>query len=296
VNDDRPLVTVGLVTYARPQYLDRALASLSGQDYANLDIVVSNNCSPLEDTERVCRRWVAREPRIRYFLQKRNLGLWGNAAFVLQQAEGEYFMWAADDDSWEPNFVSTLVQCFIAEPELTFAHCRQDVHRWIDAERFEVRVVEEGRFFAFNARNTAFENCLEFLRKFAHLLGSQGLGMYRTDAIRRAARVMTFSGESGRVALPDFAPILGVITQGRAHFVPETLFHLGFVPKKTPHSAAIKRKGLYLGARYNWPRTLSDFSRAVVRSPRMTIREKLRVTSELWARIMVLAYVAEVRR
>ena len=52
------------------------------------------------------RDFMAKDSRISYFKQSVNRGPWSNFLFVLEKARGEYFMWAADDDEWETDFVS----------------------------------------------------------------------------------------------------------------------------------------------------------------------------------------------
>lgn len=84
----RPLITVGLPTYNRANsYLKLALQSALGQTYANLDIVVSDNCST-DDTEALVRGIGVGDPRVRYFKQPRNVGENNNSNFCLQQAGG----------------------------------------------------------------------------------------------------------------------------------------------------------------------------------------------------------------
>src|SRR5204862_1239410 len=51
----------------------------------------------------------ARDARIVYHRQERNLGIDGNFKFLLAQARGEFFFWAADDDEWTPDFVEVCV-------------------------------------------------------------------------------------------------------------------------------------------------------------------------------------------
>lgn len=100
------LVTVGIPTYNRAAGLRRTLEFISRQSYKNLEIIVSDNCSPNSDTESVVRHFMGKDPRIIYFRQSENRGFVENFLFVLEKASGEYFMWAADDDEWEPDFVS----------------------------------------------------------------------------------------------------------------------------------------------------------------------------------------------
>lgn len=100
-----PLVSVGVPTYNRPELLARALDCLVNQTYRNLEIIISDNASTDHLVGVVAKRYCARDGRITYFRQPQNIGVARNFAFLLEQAKGEYFMWAADDDEWTPDFV-----------------------------------------------------------------------------------------------------------------------------------------------------------------------------------------------
>lgn len=99
------LVSVGIPTYNRPIGLRRTLACITCQTYKNLEIIVSDNGSPGSQTELVVREFMAKDARIKYVKQPRNLGPHANFQYVLANAAGELFMWAADDDEWDPYFV-----------------------------------------------------------------------------------------------------------------------------------------------------------------------------------------------
>src|SRR4051812_1846461 len=101
----RPLVSIGIPTYNRPDGLRKALESAVGQTYDNIEIIVSDNCSPGEETEAVIKEFMARDARISYHRQQCNQGLYFNFFYVLEQAVGAYFMWLADDDWIDSNYV-----------------------------------------------------------------------------------------------------------------------------------------------------------------------------------------------
>jgi glycosyltransferase involved in cell wall biosynthesis len=107
-----PLVSVGIPTYNRPDGAVRTLEAIAGQSYRNLEIIVSDNASPDRRTERALAGIVSRDRRVRFIRQATNLGLFGNFQFVLGQATGRYFMWAADDDEWDGRFVERCVAGF----------------------------------------------------------------------------------------------------------------------------------------------------------------------------------------
>lgn len=101
----KPLVSVGIPTYNRPEGLRRTLECITGQTYKNLEIIISDNCSPGPETETVVREFMDRDNRIHYYRQEKNRGPDFNFKFVLEKATGEYFMWAADDDEWDQRFI-----------------------------------------------------------------------------------------------------------------------------------------------------------------------------------------------
>jgi glycosyltransferase involved in cell wall biosynthesis len=112
-----PLVSIGMPTYNRPDSLKTALAGIVAQTYHNLEIIVSDNASPEDDTEEIVREFMRIDSRIQYYKQPENLGAAFNFQFVLDKATGDYFMWAADDDWRDPAYVETLVGLMESSPD-----------------------------------------------------------------------------------------------------------------------------------------------------------------------------------
>ncbi len=118
--EETPLVSIGLPTYNRADLLDRALKSLISQDYPNLELIVLDNAST-DHTETVCSKYVGSCSFVCCHRNATNVKAFGNFEQVLKLARGEYFMWAADDDLWESDYVSTLVSVLQADPSLMLA-------------------------------------------------------------------------------------------------------------------------------------------------------------------------------
>lgn len=110
----RPLVSVGVVTYNRPDELERTLAYLAAQTYENLEIIISDNASSDARVADVALRFVSTDPRARFVRQQQNIGPNDNFAFVLKEASGELFMWWSDDDHRAPRFIDALVDALTA--------------------------------------------------------------------------------------------------------------------------------------------------------------------------------------
>jgi glycosyltransferase involved in cell wall biosynthesis len=105
-----PLVSVGVPTFNRPEGLGRTLRMILAQSYSNLEIVVSDNASNDPLVAEVVREYAAIDKRVLYFRQELNVGALSNFKKVLKLATGEYFMWAADDDEWSPNFIERCLE------------------------------------------------------------------------------------------------------------------------------------------------------------------------------------------
>lgn len=84
--------------------ISQALDSLLAQTFTDFEMVISDNAST-DTTEQICRKYAIRDRRIKYIRQSENKGAIFNFNFVLQEARGEYFMWAAADDFWQPSFI-----------------------------------------------------------------------------------------------------------------------------------------------------------------------------------------------
>jgi glycosyltransferase involved in cell wall biosynthesis len=82
------------------------------QTYPHLEIIVSDNCSTNPAVERVVRELMSKDPRIKYIRQPKNIGSFNNYKFLLSQASGEYFAWACDDDSREPEYIESCLREF----------------------------------------------------------------------------------------------------------------------------------------------------------------------------------------
>lgn len=102
------LISIGLPTHNGSKTIRRSLDTLLNQSYKNIELIISDNAST-DETGKICEEYAARDQRIKYILQKENIGPLANFKFVADAAHGDYFMWAADDDFWDPKFIEILV-------------------------------------------------------------------------------------------------------------------------------------------------------------------------------------------
>ena len=102
-------VTVGMPVYNRPDELRRAIESILSQTYKDIEIVISNNCSPNKEVDLVVKEYLNKDSRINYFYQDKPLRVIDNFRFVLEKATGDYFVFLADDDWFDKDYIEKCI-------------------------------------------------------------------------------------------------------------------------------------------------------------------------------------------
>lgn len=174
---DGPLVSIGLPTYNGARFLRESLESLLAQEYMQFEILVSDNGST-DGTEAIGRDFAARDSRVRYVRQPANLGAAANFNYVFRETGGTLFMWASDDDLWDPRFLTSCVAALHANATAVLACSR-------------IRFIDE-HGVAFNGRDMAvFDNpdlsSRSVTTRVEHLLSRHGwyqiYGLIRRDVL-----------------------------------------------------------------------------------------------------------------
>jgi glycosyltransferase involved in cell wall biosynthesis len=118
----RPRLTVGLPVYNGEKYLAESLDALLGQSYEDFELIISDNAST-DETADICRRYEKQDSRVRYYRQPQNVGLAPNHNYVVEQARGELFKWASNDDLYARDLLALCVAALDENPKVVLAHC-----------------------------------------------------------------------------------------------------------------------------------------------------------------------------
>jgi FkbM family methyltransferase len=174
-----PLVTIGLPVFNGAATLAAALETLVRQDYPNLKIIISDNAST-DGTLAICEEFACKDSRIRIIRKQVNEGAVVNFRTVLDAAEGQFFMWAAADDYWYPQFISRLLPELQADPSAGVALCAVD-RRFPDGSLFDL--------IRFTGNNNP--NGMGHLRLLSKILSGAKYnlfiyGLFRTPLLQRA--------------------------------------------------------------------------------------------------------------
>lgn len=111
-----PPVSIGLFIYNAATTLRTAIDSILSQSFEDFELVISDNAST-DDTEKICREYAQRDPRVRYIRQQKNQGASRNLEIVFDEARGEYFMWAAHDDVRSPDYLELNLKFLQSHPD-----------------------------------------------------------------------------------------------------------------------------------------------------------------------------------
>ena len=149
-----------------------------------------------------------RNVRVRYVRQPRNRGALWNFNFVLDQARGRYFMWAAADDLWAPTFIEENARVLDAEPGVVASVSK--VRMMLG--KCEVPAHAGGTYPLLAEPE---QNVRKYLRNPG--FNSRMYALHRTDVLRRS---MTAEPHLGL----DWLVIVRALRFGKYHEVPQRLF------------------------------------------------------------------------
>jgi len=120
VRAQESLVSVIIPTYNRPEYLRKAIASAVRQTYRNIEIIVSDDCSP-DNPQAIIDEF--QDSRIRLRRNPQNLGIALNVTSAFKEAKGKYVASLNDDDLWNEDYLAKLVPYLDVNPDLVVAFC-----------------------------------------------------------------------------------------------------------------------------------------------------------------------------
>lgn len=109
-----PKISVLIPVYNREDLLRQAVESVLQQEYENLEIIISDNCST-DATLSVAREFASIDSRVRVFKNDTNVGPVANWKACLKRASGEYVHWLWSDDWIEEGFYSDAVRLMRAK-------------------------------------------------------------------------------------------------------------------------------------------------------------------------------------
>jgi len=142
-------LTIIVPTRERADTLIHTLKTLVIQEYANLEILISDNFSQ-DDTAQVVKSFS--DPRIKYVNTGKRLSMSDNWEYALEKATGDYVTFMGDDDAFLPGSVAKAMPIISAENTDAFVwqkveYCWPDyidegMRNWFSIKKFDTSLLK----------------------------------------------------------------------------------------------------------------------------------------------------------
>jgi glycosyltransferase involved in cell wall biosynthesis len=122
-----PLVSVLMTSHNRAKYLGEAIESVLASTYTNFELIIVDDLSK-ENNVAIAKSYAERDPRVKVYVNERNLGDYPNRNKAASYASGDYLKYVDSDDYIYPWGLDLLVRMMEAFPECGWGLCslRQD--------------------------------------------------------------------------------------------------------------------------------------------------------------------------
>ena len=130
-----PRVTIGVPIYNGENFLRQALDTVAAQTFTDFEVLLCDNAST-DGTASICREYVERDSRFRYFPSETNRGASWNYNRALDMCQSPYLIWLAHDDRWRPTLLEKCVEAMESNPEVSLVYPRSV---FIDEQNQELR-------------------------------------------------------------------------------------------------------------------------------------------------------------
>lgn len=265
-----PRITIGVPVFNGERYLAAALESVLGQSFDDFELIISDNAS-IDGTEEIGRGFAARDSRVVYRRNRRNVGLSANFNLLVPLAKGPLFKWAPSDDALRPGYLERCVAVLDADPSVVLAYPKTD---FVDSEGRPLDLVDPGW-------HLTSDDISERLRYaiLADQFMNCVLGVIRTDALRRTRLMPRYPGG-------DFRLMTELLVLGKSVEVPERLYvrriHQGSTKGNAADLPWLRRyySGIRPEMRAAFWRLSMDRAGIVVRAP-IPVRRKVALLARL---------------
>lgn len=236
-----PLVSVLIPVFNGEPFLAECLDSILAQDLSDYEVLISDDGST-DGSAAVIQRYAARDRRIRWWRNPRNLGIGGNFNACLKAAQGEFLKFVLQDDKLiEPSALRRMVAAMESDASVSLVGSASHL---IDARSRLLQVRNGFRRSDVRDGKRVIIYCLE---RNGNLIGGPSLVLFRKSQSARGF-------DEQLVQLLDLEMWFHLLEQGRFAYLAEPLCafrqHPAQLTEVNRRSGASANEGLILVEKY----------------------------------------------
>ena len=111
-----PRVSVLMTAFNRAEFIGEAIESVKSSLYPNWELIITDDGST-DQTVQIVEELVKSDHRIKFFINKNNLGDYPNRNYAASLASGEFLLYCDSDDAIFPDSISYLLELAEQYPE-----------------------------------------------------------------------------------------------------------------------------------------------------------------------------------
>ncbi|MCP4171877.1 MAG: glycosyltransferase [Fuerstiella sp.] len=173
-------ISVGIPCFNRPDGLENTLRCLQQQTHSNWTALICDNASTDSRVREISEKFCREDERCQYRRHDRNSGPAANFHFAATSATERFFMWASDDDLWDPEFMNTNLRNLRTTPSAQMSFCSVDM---INVNDHVIRKLKD--FSRFSSTGNLNSDVWTFLDD-PEIMGKANLiyGLFRTESLQ----------------------------------------------------------------------------------------------------------------
>ena len=95
-------INILMATYNGRRYLKKQIDSILNQTFSDFRLLISDDAST-DSTLKILEEYEKKDSRVEIYSHEKNMGVVENFEFLINKVRSEYFMFADQDDVWEPD-------------------------------------------------------------------------------------------------------------------------------------------------------------------------------------------------
>lgn len=121
-----PLVSIVLPTHNRAHLLSKAIESVFAQTYQFWELILVDDRST-DDTPELLRKYMEREPKIKYVNNTHLQGCAGARNQGCEAATADFIAFIDSDDTWKPHHLGTIMEQYAENPDIDWIYADSEI-------------------------------------------------------------------------------------------------------------------------------------------------------------------------